>query len=77
MRRAIPSAPPRSLRERMFESMTDRIAGTLLMGLDVAEYEPNLYLPEVATPGEVIVEPDGTQVPSEAVLRTARDEVVV
>jgi ammonium transporter, Amt family len=48
-----------------------------LMGLDVAEYEPNLYLPEVASPGEVIVEPDGTIVPSEAVLRTARDEVVV
>jgi ammonium transporter, Amt family len=48
-----------------------------LMGLDVAEYEPNLYLPEVASPGEVIVEPDGTMVPSEAVLRTARDEVVV
>jgi ammonium transporter, Amt family len=48
-----------------------------LMGLDVAEYEPNLYLPEVASPGEMIVEPDGTQVPSEAVLRTARDEVVV
>src|ERR687884_182289 len=35
-----------------------------LMGLDVAEYEPNMYLPEVATPGELIVEPDGTQVPS-------------
>jgi ammonium transporter, Amt family len=48
-----------------------------LMGLDVAEYEPNLYLPEVASPGEVIVEPDGTIVPSEAVLRNARDEVVV
>jgi Amt family ammonium transporter len=48
-----------------------------LMGLDVAEYEPNLYLPEVASPGETIVEPDGTAVPSEAVLRTARDEVVV
>jgi ammonium transporter, Amt family len=48
-----------------------------LMGLDVAEYEPNLYLPEVATPGEMIVEPDGTQVPSEPVLRAARDEVVV
>jgi ammonia channel protein AmtB len=48
-----------------------------LMGLDVAEYEPNLYLPEVASPGEVIVEPDGTIVPSEAVLRIARDEVVV
>jgi ammonium transporter, Amt family len=48
-----------------------------LMGLDVAEYEPNLYLPEVASPGEVIVEPDGTIVPAPAVLRTARDEVVV
>jgi ammonium transporter, Amt family len=48
-----------------------------LMGLDVAEYEPNLYLPEVASPGEVIVEPDGTMVPSEVVLRAARDEVVV
>jgi hypothetical protein len=48
-----------------------------LMGLDVSEYEPNLYLPEMATPGEMIVEPDGTQVPSEAILRTARDEVVV
>src|SRR4051794_9171579 len=48
-----------------------------LMGLDVAEYEPNLYLPEVASAGELIVEPDGTMVPSEAVLRAARDEVVV
>jgi ammonium transporter, Amt family len=48
-----------------------------LMGLDVAEYEPNLYLPEMASPGETIVEPDGTMVPSDAVLRTARDEVVV
>ena len=48
-----------------------------LMGLDVAEYDPDLYLPEMASPGEVIVEPDGTIVPSEAILRTARDEVVV
>jgi ammonia channel protein AmtB len=48
-----------------------------LMGLDVAEYEPDVYLPEVASPGEIIVEPDGTIVPSEAVLRQARDEVVV
>jgi hypothetical protein len=47
------------------------------MGLDVAEYEPDLYLPESASPGELIVEPDGTMVPSEAVLRQARDEVVV
>jgi ammonia channel protein AmtB len=48
-----------------------------LMGLDVAEYEPDLYLPEVASPGEMIVEPDGTHVRSDEVLRTARDEVVV
>ena len=48
-----------------------------LMGLDVAEYEPDLYLPEVASPGEVIVEPDGTHVDSKAVLQAARDEVVV
>jgi len=48
-----------------------------LMGLDVAEYDPLIYLPEVASPGEVVVEPDGTIVPSEPVIRTARDEVVV
>ena len=48
-----------------------------LMGLDTAEYVPDLYLPETSSPGEMIVEPDGTQVPSEAVLRAARDEVVV
>ena len=33
-----------------------------LMGLDTAEYEPDLYLPEVASAGEMIVEPDGTHV---------------
>jgi ammonium transporter, Amt family len=48
-----------------------------LMGLDVAEYEPDIYLPEVASAGEMIVEPDGTHVSAEEVLRTARDEVVV
>jgi Amt family ammonium transporter len=48
-----------------------------LMGLDVAEYDPNLYLPEVASPGEVVVEPDGTIVPAQPVLTAARDEVVV
>ena len=47
------------------------------MGLDVAEYVPDLYLPEVASPGEIIVEPDGTHVDSRSVLETARDEVVV
>jgi ammonium transporter, Amt family len=47
-----------------------------LMGLDIAEYEPNLYLPEVAVVDEQIVEPDGTPVEAHVVLRTARDEVV-
>ena len=48
-----------------------------LAGLDVVEYGDALYFPEVATPGEMIIEPDGQIVPSERVLRTARDEVVV
>jgi ammonia channel protein AmtB len=48
-----------------------------LMGLDVAEYEPNLYLPEVAVATEQLVEPDGTPVDATVILRTARDEVVV
>ena len=47
------------------------------MGLDMAEYEPDIYLPEVAVAPEMIVEPDGTHVRSDEVLRTARDEVVV
>ena len=48
-----------------------------LMGLDVAEYEPNLYLPEAAVVTEQLVEPDGTPVDAAIVLQTARDEVVV
>jgi hypothetical protein len=48
-----------------------------LMGLDVAEYEPNLYLPEVAVSEEMLVEPDGTPVVATTVLKAARDEVVV
>jgi ammonium transporter, Amt family len=48
-----------------------------LMGLDVAEYEPNLYLPEVAVATEHLVEPDGTPVDATVVLQRARDEVVV
>ena len=39
-----------------------------LMGLDVAEYEPNLYLPEVAVAAEQLVEPDGTPVDAALVL---------
>jgi ammonium transporter, Amt family len=48
-----------------------------MAGLDVVEYGDAMYFPEVATPGEMIIEPDGTIVPSDTVLRTARDEVVV
>ena len=48
-----------------------------LEGLDVSEYDQNLYMPEVATTGEMVVEPDGALTPSETVLRNARDEVVV
>jgi hypothetical protein len=43
----------------------------------VVEYGDAMYFPEVATPGEMIIEPDGTIVPSEGVLRTARNEVVI
>ena len=48
-----------------------------LMGLDVAEYEQDLYLPEMTSPGERIVEPDGTHVDAHKVLQAAKDEVVV
>jgi ammonia channel protein AmtB len=48
-----------------------------LEGLDVAEYDEDLYFPEVSSPGEMIFEPDGQLVPAESVLRSARDEVVV
>jgi ammonia channel protein AmtB len=48
-----------------------------LEGLDVAEYDENLYFPEVSSPGEMIFDPDGQLVPAESVLRSARDEVVV
>jgi ammonia channel protein AmtB len=48
-----------------------------LAGLDTVEYGDESYFPEVATPGEKIIEPDGTVVPSERVLLNARNEVVV
>jgi ammonium transporter, Amt family len=47
-----------------------------LMGIDVAEYEPNLYLPEVAIEEEQLVEPDGTPVTAVTVLQRSRDEAV-
>ena len=47
-----------------------------LEGLDPVEYEPDLYLPEVARAGEMLVEPDGTPVASAELLEEIlRDEV--
>jgi Amt family ammonium transporter len=46
-----------------------------LEGLDLAEYE-EFYMPETARHKEMIVEPDGTLVDSELVLREADREVV-
>ena len=47
-----------------------------LQGLDVSEYEEDLYLPEFAKTGEMLIEPDGTLVPSEPVLVAAEREVL-
>jgi ammonium transporter, Amt family len=47
-----------------------------LMGLDVAEYEPLIYLPEVAHAPEMVVEPDGTIVPAAPVLLAEEASIV-
>jgi Amt family ammonium transporter len=47
-----------------------------LEGLDPAEYAPDIYLPESARAGEVVLEPDGTPVRSDGVLSGAAREVV-
>jgi ammonium transporter, Amt family len=47
-----------------------------LEGLDVSEYDEDLYMPETAKLGEMIVEPDGTLTSSERVLREADREVL-
>ena len=39
-----------------------------LAGLDSIEYAPDIYLPESAKSPEMVVEPDGTRVPADAVL---------
>jgi ammonium transporter, Amt family len=48
-----------------------------LEGLDSSSYDQDLYLPEVASPGETIYEPDGTLVPSAPVLLEESKKVVV
>ena len=47
-----------------------------LEGLDVSEYDADLYLPEMARIEESMVEPDGTVVPSERILIEAEREVM-
>jgi Amt family ammonium transporter len=47
-----------------------------LEGLDPAEYAPDIYLPESARAGEVVLEPDGTPVASDGVLSGAAREIV-
>ena len=48
-----------------------------LEGLDPVEYGPDLYFPEVARAGEMLVEPDGTPVPAEPLIEASlRDEVI-
>jgi ammonium transporter, Amt family len=46
-----------------------------LEGLDMAEFQADFY-PEFGQPPEVVVEPDGTEVPSAAILLEAYGEVV-
>jgi ammonia channel protein AmtB len=47
-----------------------------LAGLDTAEYEPDIYLPEVGKIPEMIVEPDGTLVDGRALIAEEARELV-
>ena len=47
-----------------------------LEGLDVVEYDQDLYLPEVAVVSERIIEPDGTIVEADAIIAEAHSEVI-
>jgi ammonium transporter, Amt family len=47
-----------------------------LEGLDVGEYLEDIYLPELETLGEKVIEPDGRLTDSEEVLATASSELV-
>ena len=42
-----------------------------LDGLDIAEYEPDIHVPEFAHAEDLLIEPDGTRAPVEAVQREA------
>ena len=45
-------------------------------GLDIAEYEPDIHVPEFAPADDLVIEPDGTRVPAEAMQRAAAAELV-
>ena len=47
-----------------------------IAGLDTAEYEPDIYLPEVGREPELLVEPDGTLVDARAVIVEEARELV-
>jgi ammonium transporter, Amt family len=47
-----------------------------IAGLDAAEYEPDIYLPEVGVVPEMIVEPDGTLVDGRELVRREARELV-
>ncbi len=48
-----------------------------LDGLDVAEYEPDIHVPEFAHADDLLIEPDGTRAPVEQVQREALRDLVV
>jgi ammonium transporter, Amt family len=45
-------------------------------GLDQAEYEPDIHVPEFAHAEDLMIEPDGTRVPAEKVQREAEKDLV-
>jgi ammonia channel protein AmtB len=45
-------------------------------GLDQAEYEPDIHVPEFAPAEDLVIEPDGTRMSAEAVQRAAAAELV-
>jgi len=47
-----------------------------LDGLDAAEYEPDIHVPEFGVGEDLAVEPDGTRVPAEVIQAAARRELV-
>ncbi|MFN8159430.1 MAG: hypothetical protein U0R52_00080 [Solirubrobacterales bacterium] len=47
-----------------------------LDGLDPAEYEPDIHVPEFAHAEDMMIEPDGTRVPSERIQGEAERELV-